>query len=276
MRPLKPEHITLSTYIDNLQIKGRYTFTRKEALEALAITKNAFKLALYRLIRKRRLIKPRKEFYVIVPLEYQNVGGPPPSWYIHDLMKFQKQPYYVGLLSAAALHGAAHQQPQQFQVITNKHLRPIIISRYSIKFFTKHNFENSGLMRIMVPTGIMEVSTPEMTALDLIRYVEAAGYLNNVATVLKELIEHINTEQLLWTAQAAMCGKDAKKEFFVAQRLGYLMDYCGGEEKTKLLAEWISKEKPAYVSLNPQNPFKPEQKNSKWRIYINEKIEADI
>lgn len=275
MRPLKPEHITLSAYIDNLQTQGRYTFTRQEALGALAITKDAFKLALYRLIRKRRLIKPRKEFYVIVPLEYQNVGGPPPSWYIDDLMKFQKQPYYVGLLSAAALHGAAHQQPQQFQVITNKHLRPIIISRYSIKFFTKHNFKNSAWMPIKVPTGTMQVSTPEMTALDLIRYVEAAGYLNNVVTVIKELIESIDAEILLHTAQAAI-RRDAKKEFFVVQRLGYLMDYCGGEEKTKLLAEWISKEKPTYVSLNPQNPFKPEQKNSKWRIYINEKIEADI
>lgn len=42
-------------------------------------------------------------------------------------MKFLGQPYYVGLLSAAALHGAAHHQPQEFQVVTNKQFRPAVL-----------------------------------------------------------------------------------------------------------------------------------------------------
>jgi hypothetical protein len=34
-------------------------------------------------------------------------------------MKYLGREYYVGLLNAAALHGSAHQQPQEFTVITN-------------------------------------------------------------------------------------------------------------------------------------------------------------
>jgi len=48
--------------------------------------------------------------YVLVPLEYLHAGAPPPSWFIDDLMKAMERPYYVGLLSAAGIHGASHQQ----------------------------------------------------------------------------------------------------------------------------------------------------------------------
>jgi hypothetical protein len=37
--------------------------------------------------------------------------------------------YYAGLLSAAQLHGAAHQRPQEFQVFLAKNRRPIRCGR---------------------------------------------------------------------------------------------------------------------------------------------------
>ena len=39
-------------------------------------------------------------------------------------------------------------------------------------------------MEMKTETGAMRVSTPEATALDLLRYLEGAGHLGNVATVL--------------------------------------------------------------------------------------------
>ena len=72
-------------------------------------------------------------FYVIVPLEYRAVGAPPVSWFIHDLMKAMELPYYVSLLSAAALHGASHQQPQTFQVMTDRSLRSVLAGRTTLR-----------------------------------------------------------------------------------------------------------------------------------------------
>ena len=72
---------------------------------------------------------------MIVPLEYRIPGSPPVSWYIHDLMAAMKLPYYVGLLSAAAIHGSAHHHPQVFQVITDRPVRPILTGRAKIEFF---------------------------------------------------------------------------------------------------------------------------------------------
>lgn len=259
----------LSEFLNSLQANGRYTFTRQEVVEALHLSANAFKLAIYRLIAKKRAVRLRHGFYSIIPLEYQNAGAPPASWFIDELMRFQRQPYYVGLLSAAALHGAAHQQPQEFQIISNKPLRSIVIGRNRIRFFNKYNIDDVATEQKKTSTGYMRVSTPETTAFDLVRYIEAAGYLNNVATVLSELLEKLAPEALLRAAQVEAV------ELSCAQRLGFLLDYCGGEEATSLLAHWLNDQYPRVVSLNPAKPFKGKQKNKKWHIHINEEIEVD-
>lgn len=164
-----------------------------------------------------RICAPRRGFYVIVPVEYSHPGAPPPSWFIDDLMKFHGHPYYVGLLSAAALHGAAHQQPQEFQVVTDTTLRPVSVGRTRIRFFLKWRFAQTPTAKVKTETGAMRVSTPEATALDLVRYVGSAGQLGNVATVLSELSEKINSERLVEAARAEV-------ELSVVQRLGFLLE----------------------------------------------------
>ena len=63
--------------------------------------------------------------------------GLPATWFIDALMKHFSQEYYVGLLTAAALHGAAHQQPMTFQVITDKRTRNITVGELFIEFICK-------------------------------------------------------------------------------------------------------------------------------------------
>ena len=108
----------LSSWVDSRQEQGLYFFTREDAIESLQFTEEAFKKAAARLAKKKRILRIRSGFFVIVPLEYRTTGILPAEWFIADLTAYLEQPYYVGLLSAASLQGAAHQQPQQFQVVT--------------------------------------------------------------------------------------------------------------------------------------------------------------
>jgi predicted transcriptional regulator of viral defense system len=128
---------SLAAYVDSLHASGRYVFTRSQALAALGTTPGALKKAAQRLLQKCRLAMPRRGFYVIVPLEYRVAGAPPASWFIDELMCHEGRSYYVGLLTAAALHGAAHHQPQEFQVMTSQPLRPIEIGRHRIRYFVR-------------------------------------------------------------------------------------------------------------------------------------------
>jgi hypothetical protein len=105
---------SLESWIDALQSRGRYSFLRSEAICDSGLSSSAVSKALQRAVKRGRLVQPKKYFNVIVPLEYRAVGAPPVPWFIHDLMTAMKRPYYVGLLSAAALHGASHQQPRVF------------------------------------------------------------------------------------------------------------------------------------------------------------------
>ena len=85
-------------------------------------------------------------------------------------MKFLGHSYYVGLLSAAALHGAAHQQAQEFQVVTDTILRLARAGRGRIRFFVKKRLTETPTTDVQTETGTMRVSTPEATAFNLVRY----------------------------------------------------------------------------------------------------------
>lgn len=259
---------SLPEYVDRLQQSGRYTFAREDAIRDLPLSPVAIKRAAERLFAQGRVVNPRRGFFVVVPLEYKSAGAPPASWFIDALMRFHGLPYYVGLLSAAALHGATSQQPQEFQVITNRQLRPAPVGRGRIRFLMKKNLERTPVTAVKTETGSMRVSTPEATAVDLVRYAEHAGGWNNVAEVLADLAEKIDPDRL---AEAARTDDDVA----AAQRLGYLLGQAGAEDKAGPLLNWVEAERPRTVSLRPDRPAANATRDRRWRLLVNELTEVE-
>ncbi len=134
MAKKRAEPRPVARVLDELQARGRYTTTAAELTRTSGASRLALEAALRRLKRKRRITAPRRGFYVLVPLEYLEAGAPPASWFIDDLACFLGQPYYVGLLSAASLHGASRQQPMVFQVVTDRPTRAARAGRVRINF----------------------------------------------------------------------------------------------------------------------------------------------
>ena len=109
----------ISAYIDSLEARGRYHFTTDEVAKALGVTPVAARASVPRQRQKGRIAAPHRGFFVVVPPEYRLLGCLPAEQFVPQLMKHLGLAYYVGLLSAAALHGAAHQasiMPQVFAV----------------------------------------------------------------------------------------------------------------------------------------------------------------
>jgi predicted transcriptional regulator of viral defense system len=260
---------SLLHYVEELQSKGRLVFTSAEAQEKLGESANAFIKASLRLIQKDKLFRPTTGFYVIIPAEYRSGKSVPPEWYIDSLMKFHGLPYYVGSLSAAALHGAAHQAPQELQVITTKPLRLITIHRTRIRFLTKKNLSETPVQEMKTHTGFFKVSTPEATAIDLIRYYRRAGYLSNVATVLAELSEIIDSKKLVRAVQV-------EGEIAHAQRLGYLIDQYGDKKSVSALQKWTSEKETKFVLLRPGWDGAELARDQKWRVIVNDEVEPDL
>jgi len=110
MKPIKARQ-----FIEELLRRGRYTFAAEEARQAIKGSKVSTYWALYRLAKAGWLVSPKAGFYIIVDPQHRSMQSLPPEWFIHDLMKYLGKPYYVGLLSAAQIHGAAHQIRRSFK-----------------------------------------------------------------------------------------------------------------------------------------------------------------
>ncbi len=266
---MKERISTLSAYLDHLRMDGQYWLSRREAIATLNVSDEAFKLAAYRLSVKGILKRVRGDFFIIVPPEHRAIGALPAVWFIDVLMRYFDQQYYVGLLTAAALHGAAHQQPMTFQVMTNKPTRNITVGQVFIEFIGKNSIRPSFYQLKKTMSGTIHVSTPEMTAFDLVRYMSSAGQVNHVATVLCELVEQLDAEKL------ADLLKNGDVEITAAQRLGYLLDVLPLPIDVLPLENQLNKKKTSrrLLVLSSSEPII--EYNQRWHIEVNEQLESD-
>lgn len=267
----KDIHTRLENYIESQQSKGKYSFTiaglKSQFQSPAALTKSIQRLKI-----KGKIAQVRQGFFVIVPPEYYATGILPTSSYIDSLMKFLKRDYYVALLSAAALQGSSHQQPQAFFVVTKKpYLRDIKNKKTVIHFTIKKNWNKKDIVQIKTNTGFIKASSPELTALDLMLYCDSIGGLNRVATLLDELIEAIDGTKLTDTAKYF-------GEIATVQRLGFMLDnILHHTEKTELLQQWLKNKKTYPVFLNPRNKKrKTFHADSKWKVIKNASPESDL
>jgi predicted transcriptional regulator of viral defense system len=266
----------LANYVTTLQSEGRITFTRDEATVALSITQGAFLKAAARLQKRHLLLNPRHGFYVAVPPQVLSWEAPPPAWYIDALMRHEGRPYYVGLLKAAELHGATHHAVMEFQVVTDRQLKKIRAGRSWITFHFRKDMDGvqAGITEHKTDTGSMKLSTLELTALDLLRYMQVAGGLDAVATVLADLATHIESAKLATLA--------THFERATIQRLGYLMDRLGHGDRAHALHEHLFAKGPMpWVALEPEKrgsepaTNKPVERNERWRVKVMRPPEID-
>lgn len=265
---------TFEAYIKHIRQQGKSYFTSAQAIFDLQISPGTFRKGVHRLKLKGDVISPARGLYVIVPPEDQLTGSIPAEQLVPILMNYWKADYYACLLTAAMYHGASHQKPQVFQVMTTRRSPPVICGMIKIDFIYKKSLDALPIAQRVVRTGYLNISSPELTTHDLFLYPHHAGGLNNIATVLSELIEAINTGKLLEYAVAIN-----QKAWL--QRLGYILDSIETEDAAlkedlidKLLT-YFRKIHLDYIPLAPDVPFTGCSRNQKWKIIENATIESD-
>jgi predicted transcriptional regulator of viral defense system len=199
-------------------------------------------------------------------------GSVPATYYIDQLMSYLQKPYYVCMLSAAEMFGAAHQRPQQFSVMTTFPKRRTVSTRnVTIDWFYRDGLPEEALITKNTETGTIRISNPLLTAADLVQYQQHVGGLSRVATILEELSEQIDINN-----QFAPLATYVKK--VVWQRLGYILENVVGE---KNLADDLYEQLRAssgyfkYQPLSTSAEDNPSSRDSRWKININVEIETD-
>jgi predicted transcriptional regulator of viral defense system len=264
----------IKDWIADQEKRGKTTFSRQEIVSHFPLlSEQTVKNNLNLLVRKKAIISIFNGFYSVIPVHYALSGIVPPDFYIDDLMKYLKRQYYVGLLNAAAFYGAAHQKPQQYAVIT---VMPSIRERTKksarIRFIsTRKEIPQSWLKLFRGENGNIQVSTPELTAVDLITFQKEIGGLNRSCTVLYELLEAIKFDKL-------------DRAFFnyvpvsTIQRLGYLLENFLEQPKLAGVLHTKAQKSGCQFQKIPLKYNKPVENckiDKKWKIIVNEQIEID-
>ena len=214
------------------------------------------------------MASPYRGFHVVLPPEHQLLGCLPAEQFVPQLMERLRSSYYAGLLTAARYHGAAHQQPQIFQVVVPKNRPPIHCGRVHVSFVARHNAAAIPTGTVNTPRGLLEVSTPESTAYDLVGYPEHCGGLDNVATVLAELGEKLDPERLVAIAELSPIPW--------SQRLGYILDFVEHSPRSEHLAAFVGSRATETAPLLPSAETESTRRDDRWKLWVNADLDPDL
>ena len=208
--------------------------------------------------------------YVLIPPEFRSWGAVPASHFIDPMMRFLGHDYYVGYLSAAEVHGAAHQRPQVFQVVTSARLRDRSFGRVHIEFTTSSDTGRRPTEKKNTPTGTMQVSTPEVTTLDLVASPGHGAGLSKVATVISELLKNdtvdvstlveVSEEYPVAVRQRTGWMWTRRRATRPCDRLVLARRAVAGAERTRLL--------PSAGRSGPTD--------HRWNVIVNTDVEPDL
>jgi len=257
-----------SAYLVELVARGRYHFTTHEAAVALGGSMLAVRAALRRLKGKGEIADPYRGFHVIVPPEYRRLGCLPPDQFVPQLMQHLGVPYYVALLSAAELYGAAHQRPQALQVMVESNRRGIECGDVRVEFIARKDLRNTATIERTTPRGFLRVASPEATALELVGYADRCGGLDNVASVLDELVEAIDPVRLV--------AQSDRSPIAWVQRLGYLLDITEHRDLADRLAPTVAARAKDVAPLVRSVSRSRAPREERWKLAVNATVEPDL
>lgn len=264
--------MTIREWVHKREIEGSQTFSYDDVTKAFpTFDAQHIKNDLYRLRKGGKLTQPYKGFYVVIPPHYEAKGIIPPTYYVDQLMSYLKRPYYVCLLSAAELLGAAHQRPQRFSIMT---LPPVVnIQRQTaLDWIYRPKIVKSLLREQNSETGIIHYSGPELTALDLVQYEQYIGGLSRAATVIEELSELTD-----WSG-ASGNGLLDQATTAAAQRLGYILEnVLMNKSQADVLYKELKINSPKLnrFPLSTRKDISSATLDRRWNILVNTEIETD-
>ncbi len=264
----------LDKFIRRVLSVGKYDFSSKDAIAYLKCSAVSFRMSIKNRIDKGQIISPARGLYIIIPPEYETIGCLPANDLIPILFQFWGYSYYVCLLSAAMYHGASHQKPQIFQVMSSHRIKNIKCGKIIIEVIYKKSLYLEDIDKFDSKTGTLIVSSVENTIYDLFFYPNKSGGYNNIATIISELLQKVNLQKMTQVI------KRSPYKFWM-QRLGYILECIESEDEKKkeklmnILSKYICSSKTEYLPLIPDISIKRSKRHKRWKLIINEKIEED-
>lgn len=252
-------------FTDEKLAQGSVSFTLTELCFAKKLSTIGARNQLLRLRPKVIRVAPKQEFYLIVSPEHRVMGAPPAAWWLDAYLSWLQIPYYLALQSAAAQYGSASQAVQVVQVITDRPRRSLTVGRIRVRFFVKKNIRKTPTGYLSNSYAPLMASTPEATALDLVRYASRIGGIERAAETLKPILR-------LFKRRSLRTAAEADSEAATCQRLGYILDKAGYKTLATAAVQHLALLRLPLAALAQGVDTSASKINLKWRIIVNANI----
>jgi len=256
----------LSIVLDKAERSGKLNLSTQDIRAALpGLSAEALRQALHRQQRRGRLVRLSRgsDHWIIVPLQYAVAGAPPLEvWLDRYMSKTLGVPYYVSLLSAAEIYGASPYAVMRTQVMVPERRLSITVGRHDVVFLTRVKTESMPTRWHETPDGRFKISTPELTALELVERVALVGGMVRVREVLRELWASCTPDGIL----VAM---DALREIPTTQRLGALLALDGQDTLASQVCAWLRDKPRRLIPLERgQAQATPPVADTTFKVYL--------
>jgi predicted transcriptional regulator of viral defense system len=268
---MQKKHVSIRDLPDALLAEGVHSATTAEIQGWTGLSDHAVHEGMARLRAAGKAFSPTKGLYVLIPPQYRGWGAVPALDFVDPMMRILGRSYYVAMLSAAELHGAAHQRPQAFQVMVDRAVSDRRFGRVRLEFFLNKQVASTPVVMRNSATGTVRVASPAATALDLAARPGDGGGLANVATVVSELADGVGLDPVHIVA-AARTYRSA-----VLRRLGWLLERVEAPVDLLPLEHQLLQEVSgrATALLDPHGP-RVGRTDRRWGIVENAEVEPDL
>lgn len=250
---------------DQLLGEGKSSITPDELQERTGASAAAVYMAAKYAMDRGRLFSPVRGLYVIIPAEHRGRGVVPATHFVDPMMRHLDADYYIAFASAAQWWGAAHQAPQEFQVVTTRRVRDRQIERVRLRFYVATKLDTDAVRRVAGPRTMIKVATPNLCAVDLARRPALGGGLSNVATIFIELPD-LDAAEI-----ARLATRRPRSE---ARRLGWLLEMTRPDLDLTALRQVACPQDGGSTLLAPSGS-RHGHLDETWSVLVNATVEPD-
>ncbi len=252
---------TETRLLNRLAADGRVVFTTAEARAALADQDRDVNKLLYRLARKRWLLRLEKGKYLLLPLEAGTEG----LYTIHEFViaAHLVEPYAVAYASAFAFHGLFDLVPDTVLVATTRRKADVVVEKLGLRFrfvtLTPHKF--FGIEAVNIEDHPVRITTPSKTLVDGLDRPELCG---GIGEVMKGVYRYA-TDDADWERVTSDAQRLGNRTVF--KRLGYLVELMG-IEVDDWLHRWREEISAGETLLDPRYGDRGAY-DSEWNLRLN-------
>ena len=248
--------------------RGISSITTDEIASLLGIPRNQVPQRLAPTRKRKEMVLLSKGLWAPVPPEYKTWGAPPAIDIIDSLMRYHQLNYYIGWLSAAALHGASHHAPQVFQVAVSRAIRAKTIGRSRFQFYNRVHVDSITKVKVESKNGMVFVSSRETTLLDIANDIAIVGGLDNATNLIIELCDEIPDVN-----EISIIAENYPSS--TIRRLGYIMENFTDVSNLVQLESVCNKRSVSVSLLDPQIS-NIGAIDKRWQLIINRKVNPDV